>query len=156
MTRGIGSNLLQQLLICSSRVERVKETTFRHVLFWKTVIVSLRMNRNSIVAAGAVRGYKCIWLVLFASLVLHTHPAYSFSVHSTIQVLSKVIIDTSARGLLLWRSYPAGKATFNSRSTLRRDVMTAVWRDSVVSLTIPASKERTYDLFSSLDQHPTW
>lgn len=39
---------------------------------------------------------------------------------------------------------------------LRRDVLKAVWRNSVVSLTIPASKERTYDLFSSLDEHPTW
>ena len=39
---------------------------------------------------------------------------------------------------------------------IRRDVMKAVWKDSVVSLTIPASKERTYALFSSLNEHPTW
>jgi hypothetical protein len=115
------------------------------------------MNRNSKIAAGAVRDYKCMWLVLFASLVLHTPPADCFSVHSTVLELSKVITDKSAKGLQLWRSTnPACKATFNSQSTLRRDVITAVWRDSVVSLTIPASKERTYDLFSSLDQHPTW
>lgn len=148
----MGSNLLAN----ENRVERVKQRTVDHVLFWKTAIASVRMNRNFKIAAGAVRDYKCIWLVLFASLVLHTLPAYSFSVHSTVQVLSKVITDTSAKGLQLWRSNPASKATFNSQSTLRRDVMTAVWRDSVVSLTIPASKERTYDLFSSLDQHPTW
>lgn len=38
----------------------------------------------------------------------------------------------------------------------RRDILKAVWRDSIVSLTIPASKERTYELFSSLNEHPTW
>ena len=44
---------------------------------------------------------------------------------------------------------------FSNRPT-RRDIVKAVWRDSVVSLTIPASKERTYELFSSLNEHPTW
>ena len=44
---------------------------------------------------------------------------------------------------------------FNYRPT-KRDIIKAVWRDSVVSLTIPASKERTYELFSSLNEHPTW
>jgi uncharacterized membrane protein len=39
---------------------------------------------------------------------------------------------------------------------LKRDILKAVWKDSVVSLSIPASKEKTYQLFSSLNEHPTW
>lgn len=113
------------------------------------------MNRNDEIAAGAVRSTKCILLVLYASLLLHALPADCFSTHFTFEVLSKVVKHTTSRGLQLWKANSASKARFNSQSTVR-DVMTAVWRDSVVSLTIPASKERTYALYSSLDQHPTW
>ena len=122
------------------------------MFFW---IGHLCMNRNVEIAVGAVRSIKCILLVLYASLVLRTLPADSFSMRSTVQLLSKGMEHATLGGQQLWQSNSAGKVRFNSQSTVR-DVMTAVWRDSVVSLTIPASKERTYALFSSLDQHPTW
>lgn len=43
---------------------------------------------------------------------------------------------------------------YNSRN--RNDALTMRWLDSTVEITIPASQTETYELYSNLNEHPTW
>jgi hypothetical protein len=90
---------------------------------------------------------SCLHLMLTAILILNVSNVNSFSPTN----IKTLLIPTSRND--------AFTAVIDSRfnnKVMHRDILKSVWRDSVVSLTIPASKEKTYNLFSSLDEHPTW
>lgn len=91
-------------------------------------------------------GSLCITLLVVLSILCNNQQVISFHLNS-LQYANKIFSNT----INVQIKNEVIKGSYHGRSILK-----AVWKDSVVSIIIPASKERTYTLFSSLDQHPSW
>jgi hypothetical protein len=98
------------------------------------------------------KNYRALLFIIVVSLIITTPRVDSFAVGNTLL--------TSKSSYSLGCNIPAPITNAASASSKyqssRRETLKAVWRDTSVSLKIPASKDRTYALFSSLDEHPTW
>ena len=117
--------------------------TDSHIIIDRNVCMRLAKKRT-------FKKQKAKHLSLKSSLLVTIVSSICYNMMSCLFIVVLVLVLRLSFVWGLWKSAP------KMRSVPPRPVLFAKWCDSSVTLTVPASLEQTWDLFTQLGEHPTW